>query len=284
MSDDDEDDGTRDQRALKILTQALREVGIEQRNTTNLPLTFFGETVARWQESHGYIEVEFYSSRMFSGNIVCTIGLSSFAERTAQLFPDDAEALKTLVALIQYLKSVVSGILPSTSQNLFARRHNLTRRKLSAQQRKTIKALESELVDSIDVKSIEKKRDWEREFRAETEGRGGSAARLGANERQSLHRQYDDTYKIVKGIKKDYDKLLATFTETHKRSGHKWKQWHVFWNKYATELYGQQPEFLALFAEQDKPSASEIVYRWLARQKGHEVSYLKRLVYKSRRS
>jgi peroxiredoxin len=96
------------------------------------------------------------------------MGLTWFAERTTQLFPDDAEALETLVALIQYLKSVVSGILPSTSQNLFARRHNLTKRRLSAEQRKTIKAYEAELIGSIDPKSIEKKRDWEREFRAET--------------------------------------------------------------------------------------------------------------------
>lgn len=280
MSEDDE----REQRALELLTQALQEAGIEERNTTNIPLTFFGETVARWEKSHNHIEVEFYSSRMFSGNIVCRIGLTSFAERTTQLFPDDAEALETLVALIQYLKSVVSRILPSTSQNLFTRRHNLTKRKLSAEQRKTIKDYESELIASIDPKFIEKKRDWEREFRAETDGRGGSATRLGANERQSLHRQYDDAYKIVKGIKKDYDKVLATFTETHKRGGHKWEQWQEFWSKYATELYGQATEFLALFAEQDQPSASEITYRWLARQKGHEVSYLKRLVYKSRKN
>jgi Tfp pilus assembly protein PilW len=46
MSEDDE----RKQRALELLTQALQEAGIEERNATNIPLTFFGETAARWKK------------------------------------------------------------------------------------------------------------------------------------------------------------------------------------------------------------------------------------------
>lgn len=279
------EDNEHKERALKLLTQALQEAGIEERNSQRL--TFFGKTDVYYRtESNNYIEVEFYSVQMFTGHMRCTLGLRHLSEETARMFPNDAEAVATLVAMLNYLKNVTSGILTATAHKLFERRRNITFKSLSAYQRKNIRDAEREfqasILASIDDSYVEKQRDWEKEFRG-IEGRGGSAPKLGASDRRSLHKQYDDVHRLAKPIKKAYNTTFKSFAASRRQTGYNWSDWQEFWIKYAGELYDRETEFLVLFASQDNPSASEIAYRWLAAKTGHTVAYLRRLVTAARK-
>lgn len=280
------DDKEHEQRALKLILQALREAGIDERDSPRyMP---FGNTDAYYRkDKYNNVEVEFSSVKMFSGDIRCTLGLNYLSQETARLFPNDAEALATLVAMLNYLKDVASGILPNTAHKLFERRRNLTFKSLSAYQRKNIRAVEREfqssLLASVDHRYVEKQRDWEKEFRAVKEGRGGSGAKLGTSERRSLPQQYDEIRKVAKLIKKAYNATFKSFEAGRQRRGYQWSDWREFWTRYAGDLFGGDSEFLLLFSDKDNPSASEVAYRWLAASTGHKVAYLKRLITAARK-
>ncbi|MCA1612993.1 MAG: hypothetical protein LC800_02325 [Acidobacteria bacterium] len=118
-----------------------------------------------------------------------------------------------------------------------------------------------------------------------TRGRGGSQPKLHMDELQALHVRYDDLYKRAKRIKRHYDEVLAQFTESRGRQGFKHRTWQQFWSTHAAAMYADEDtEFLALFAQVSKPSASEVAYTRLSKQTGHKRSYIERLVRDSRRS
>jgi|SRR5215213_1134232 len=279
------DDKEHEQRALKLILQALQEAGIDERDSPSyMP---FGNTDAYYRkDKYNNVQVEFSQVKMFSGDLRCTLGLNYLSQETARLFPDDAEALATLIAMLNYLKDVASKILPDTAQKLFQRRRNFTFKSLSAYQRKNIRAAERELraslLASVDHRYVQKQRDWEKEFRA-VEGRGGSGAKLRASDRRSLPGQYDDIHKTAKPIKKAYRATFKTFEASRQRKGYQWSEWQEFWIKYAVDLFGGDTDFLSLFCEKDSPSASEVAYRWLAAKTGYKVAYLSRLITAARK-
>lgn len=274
------DDRVHEQRALKLLIQALKTAEIEERDRPRLLL--FGRGDAFYHVRNNCVEVEFHSSKMLIGHVHCTLGLRFLSERTCYLFPDDDEALEALVVMLHYLRHTTDRLLDRTSQNLFARSQNIGMNRLSAPERKKLremrKLLESELLTLPAVRDKEQPIDWEKEFRAEKQGRGGSGAKLSVSQRETLHKRYDDIREAAKPIKQTYRASLKTFNENRQRKGYKWKEWQELWAKLASGLYDYHADFLNLFASEDSPSASEVAYRWLAVETEHSVGYLKNLI------
>ncbi|HSE17252.1 MAG TPA: hypothetical protein VLB46_09360 [Pyrinomonadaceae bacterium] len=274
------DERDQEQRALKLLIQALKTAGIEERDQPRLLL--FGRGDAFYHVRNNSVEVEIYSTRMFIGDLHCTFRLRLLTERTCYLFPDDDEALETMVVMLNYLRARLDGLLDKTSHNVFARSQNIGLNRLSAPDRKRLREmreqLESELLALPAVQDREKPIDWEKEFRAEKQGRGGSSAKLSATQRESLHKRYDAIREGAKPIRQTYRANLKTFEQSRQRKGYKWEEWQDVWAKLASELYEFDADFLNLFASKDNPSASEIAYRWLAVETGHTVGYLKNLI------
>lgn len=128
-------------------------------------------------------------------------------------------------------------------------------------------------------------RDLEKEIKRMlgTRKRGGSRSKLDANRLQVIHVHYDTVHQLAKPVKKHCDAMLKEFEQSRGRRGYTQQEWREFWKKHAYELYGYPAEFLALFAELEKPSASEVAYAWIARGSGHAVNYTKRLVLASRK-
>lgn len=118
-----------------------------------------------------------------------------------------------------------------------------------------------------------------------TKRRGGSAGKLTDEIRTSLYEYYDDIHLMAKAIKKDYNDTFKKFEKSRHQSGYKFEEWQQFWINHATALYRDyDKDFLASFAEQEHPSASEITYRWLSHRTGGKRSYVESLVKKTRKA
>src|SRR5207245_718350 len=101
--------------------------------------------------------------------------------------------------------------------------------------------------------------------RLKIRGRGGKTSTLAPDVRSSLHDTYDSTYKSAKTIKKHHDSLYRTFLSQK----HRTNRWREFWVKHAEQVFEDQPkEFLELFSEAGRPSASDVAYDWVSRQTG----------------
>jgi len=273
------------ERSERLLLQALEKSDIEEASETNqLPPLLGGTTVVYWRKTaNDDIEIVLNSSHWFAGSLKCSITLGNLADSAIRYFPNDADAVSTLVEVLAYLRGNVSLLLPETRQGIFLRRYNLAISKIAM---KDLAEAQLELVESIItpqmIEATARFTEMNKRLRAEPK-RGGSKARLEHRQRQSLHEQYDEVQQIAKPVRKSYVTTFNIFETTHSRSGYNWEQWQEFWIKYATELHGHEAEFLLLFAERDNPSASEIAYRWLAAQTGHTRSYVETLVIRSRK-
>ncbi len=267
-------------RALTLLAQALQQSDIQERNEENQFPRLFGPTVAYWESPYeGEIKVTFSTAYWGSGSLRCSISLTELAVYAANLFSDDdAKVVKALADLLEYLRTTLSLLLPTASQDLLARSVNL----VIQPHHELLKGARSLLLDPM-ISSLENRvKETAKRLRAER-GRGGSTARLEPNKRRSLHVQYDEICKIARPIKKDYDATFKRFDESHRRGGSTWEQWQEFWGRYSIDLYRHDAAFLLLFAAPDEPSASEVAYRQLAAQTGHTPSYVETLVLKSRK-
>jgi hypothetical protein len=107
-------------------------------------------------------------------------------------------------------------------------------------------------------------------------------SKLDAKTRQSLHTWYDEIHQGAKVIKKHYEETFVEFEKSHRRTGHTRKEWQEFWANHAQQRYGYEEEFVALFAESGRLSASEVAYTWMAQKTGHTSKYVKRLVMDAR--
>jgi hypothetical protein len=115
-----------------------------------------------------------------------------------------------------------------------------------------------------------------------TRTRGGKTPTIAPDIRASLHLEYQQLYKAAKLIKKHHDSLYQTYIAQHHRTTQ--DVWTGFWLDHAAKVFSDQPkEFLALFAEIDRPSASEASYIWLARSHRRKLSYIKKLVKESKK-
>jgi len=268
------DDQFAPERGQALLVQAFKHCEIPERadNQSPPPSNIY------WESVNSDIRVVFSYYR--AGSVYCSISLNHLATRAAEGFADDQEAIDALIDALKYLESTVSVLLPTTHHKLLRRVFNLkVRRRTSKEQQKGWIALLEQLTPAFS----DSRGEMEKQLAAERDWRGGSEARLKKEERQSLHIQYDEIYETSKVIKRDHDTAFLRFDEAHRRSGYTREQWGEFWVKYASELYGYDPAFLSLFANQDNPSASEVAYRHLSVSTGHTRSYVERLVLESRK-
>lgn len=275
------------ERPERLLLQALKESGIEEANESNqLPPLIGGSTAVYWRRSvNDDIEIVVNSYPWFTGHLKCSVSLSHLADEAIRYFPKDADAIITLIEVLAYLRGNLSLLLPETRQGIFLRSQNLrsrsgTKKGLSEVQLEFIESVISPLM----VEAIARFTEMNKRLRAERKSkRGGSKARLEHRQIASLHDDYDEIQRIARVVRKSYLPMFKTFESTHTRSGYKWEEWQEFWVESAAKLTGHEAEFLLLFAQPDKPSASEIAYKWLAAQTGHTRSYVQTLVIKSRK-
>jgi hypothetical protein len=116
-----------------------------------------------------------------------------------------------------------------------------------------------------------------------TRTRGGKTSALSPDLRQSLHLTYDGLHTTAKTIKKHHDSLYQTFCGQRHRVGR--KEWQGFWIEHATKVFGDQPTgYLELFAEANRPSASEVAYAWVAQSTGLRESYVRKFIKELRKS
>lgn len=266
------DDDAEKARIQRQLIQALEKAHIPERDDTNWLPKLFGGAVSYWQMRAGNVEIVIRSRQFTGGSIECSLHLESLVRDRDQ----DA-----LVDSLIYLRVVISDILPSLSDHLLARSFNVLplsiRRSLKDQAGVDFSAARESILKSRHTEIVSR-------LRAERDSRGGSDPRLTGEDSRTLHLQHEEATQMAKQIKKDYEHTFRTFDENHSRNGYKWEQWQEFWVKYSAELYPRHnPDFLALFASQENPTSREVAYRWLASYLPHEVSYIKKLVTKSRR-
>jgi len=273
--------GTLSERGERLLLQALKQSNIDEPNETNqFPFLLTSETIY-WHRVGDDIEIVFKSAHWFTGRLNCSITLGSFVENTLRHFPKDADAVLTLVDVLAYLQGNLSALTLDASRGIFLRSHNLVYKTLSTEQKLAIAQAEL-IVATLTTEAPDRFTELTKRLRAEP-GRGGSTPRLEHHQRQSLHEQYDQIRQIAGPIRKDYTATLHTFQSSHSRGARTWEEWQEFWRKYASDLYKYDPEFLLLFADQDNPSASEVSYRWLAKQTSYTRSYVERRVLESRK-
>jgi hypothetical protein len=272
-------------RVGSLLLQSLQESGIgEKHSEIDLPSTIRADTFAYWQTiNDDDIEVVFLAAH-WAGQLRCSVSLISLATHAAQIFRDDAKAVSALVDALKYLKTTMFLLLPITTQDMLVRAINL--HPLLKSSKRKIEALRKlrELVQDPMISDFRKRiTRTAKQLRAEKISSGGSETRLSKTERQILHTKYNAIYKIAKEIRTHHNTTLERFDQRHRRSGWNWEDWEEFWGRYAGDLYEHDAEFLLLFANQDRPSASEVAYRRLAAQTEHTRSYVERLVLKARK-
>lgn len=112
-------------------------------------------------------------------------------------------------------------------------------------------------------------------------GRGGSKPRLEHEVRLSLSSRFHTLCLKIKDIKIYYDGERALFERNNQKRGFNSDQWLEHWLAYASERFpNDDAEFLAFFADLDnyESSVPGIAYKQLARETGHAVEYVKKLV------
>lgn len=232
-----------------------------------------------WKErSDGEIELFFSAWHFKAGRFHCSFSLLELANSAIEMMPE-GHALDTLVDILEYLKSIIFTLLPVTFQSLIIRSANLHGATSDPGSRR--------LFDMMQMAYVDRRAAMESKLKAERRRRrGGSEARLPKSTRETLHAQYDTLHNIAREVKKDYNQVLKRFEKERRGKGYPLREWRAYWIKYISEKY--QPEliddFLADFASEDRPSASDIAYIKLSKHTGHSRSYLPQLVTESRKA
>jgi hypothetical protein len=275
-----EDSDAKDPRAL--LVRALQKAGIPQRDT--YPKRRLLQSSCDWEDTDdGDIEITFWTWHYRAGRLTCSIRVFDLASSVINVIPEH-DALNALTDACLYLKEVVLTLLSVTHNNVLARAYNLAAKSLPRSDKASRLSL-SALFEMLTSPYSDSRSASEKRLRAEPKSRrGGSDPRLPSSQRESLHAQYEVHYVRAKRVKRDYNVKLKEFQGRRRARGYTHKEWVDYWMKDAHDYPDEIQEYLALFAEIDNPSASDIAYRILAAQTGHKRSYLERLVAESRKS
>lgn len=271
-----------DARVRSLLLDALAKADIPHRSK-HTPRNPFSSTNFYWEDAPNDVVITYMSNRLGGGRLRCSLDIMELASRAAELFHDDQEATSALVDILDYLKTTISLILPMTHVGMIKRAENLYRRSVKPRSRLTDSAI-SALFEQMTPAFTDSREASEKRLRAERSRRGGSEPKLPEYERKSLHAQYDALHTVAKIIKKDYEAKLKLFAKKRAAKGYSHKEWRDHWIESADIYPDVFKNFVAIFAHEDRPSASDVAYIVLAEQTGHKRSYLPRLIADSRKS
>jgi len=262
------------ERARRLSAQALQEAGVLTYEDSKL-ISIFSGTIVYWQHKGDDIEITFRTWGLFSDRIKVSISFHWISEHVARSFPNDAEAIRMLVAVLDHIKATTSELMPEVFQAMITRRMNRLADSIpeigefwSSKWNKPV---------SLDIDKRRAKRL--KELRGERRQR---KTWLEKTRRAKQHEVYDRLFEIAKSIKPYYDDLHRRYNKEHSQQTVPFEQWQSFWIDHAVQFYEYEKDFLALFADQDEPSASELAYRHMATDTRHSRSYIEKIVRKSR--
>lgn len=122
--------------------------------------------------------------------------------------------------------------------------------------------------------------------RFQKRGRGGSKPRLENEVRLSLNSRFHSLCLKIKEIKNYYNGEHDLFERNTQKRGFNHDQWCKHWLAYASARFpNDDAEFLAFFTDLDnyESSVPGIAYKQLAKETGHTVEYVKKLVGQARK-
>lgn len=274
-------------RALQRLMQAFTDAKIEEETPYNRAAYTLHPMTIRWRksQSEGKVEIVFRKRDILWGDFECIIDMRGFAERSIILFPDDSEGTEALVAVIEYLHFLASITLFDASNGFQRRASNYLLQVLSGEQKHGIRKFNDLLLRGPAKALADERTKRANQLANEKERRGGSDAKLKAEEFKILHAQYAELHGIAKSAKKDCGKVFRQFVKAQGAKGFSSALWQKHWKQHLQANYSPQMiyDFLDLLSSLDRPSARQIALHKLSKVTGHATSYLSRLITASRK-
>ena len=115
---------SKSERAQSCLIRALEKADIPELKRDEHILPSFAGTRIYWQGTPDLqIELLLSSAHFGGGRLKCSIHILDIATRTVEVFEDD-DAINALVDALNYLKVIVSTLLPTTHFDLLRRAYN----------------------------------------------------------------------------------------------------------------------------------------------------------------
>lgn len=274
-------------RALKRLMQAFADAKIDEETPYNREAYVMLPMTVRWRKSQpeGKVEIVFRKKDILWGNFECVIDMRGFAERSIILFPDDSEGIEALVAVIDYLQFMASITLFDASNGFQLRASNHLLQGLSAEQKQGMKKFNDLLLRGPAKALLDERTKRTKQLADEKERRGGSEARIKADEFRTLHLQYAALHSIAKSAKKDCGKVFKQFVKVRASKGYSPELWEKHWKQHLETNYSANMiyDFLDLFSSLDRPSARQVALHKLSKATGYAISYLSRQITASRK-
>lgn len=241
-----------------------------------------------WREnSTGDIELVFSRWGLGIGRVECSIEATSMAQRVVDALKTHDAALNALVDVCEYWQAIIFTLLPGTHQHILKRTENMLIARSDYKPNPGWHAL----FEMMQGAFVDSRATMEARLRADPptpptkpKRRGGSKSRLEPEKRNRLYEQYDGVHKLTKKVKREYNLALKSFARKRGARGYNLKTWQAEWTRHCADAYAPQlQELLALFADMNNPSASDVAYTFLAQLMGHSKSYMVTLVTDSRK-
>ncbi|HBB89507.1 MAG TPA: hypothetical protein DC047_18030 [Blastocatellia bacterium] len=184
--------------------QALKEANIEEHGAQHVRRFSCKNTIVYWQPAENRIELV-VDHEDGLGALHCRFSILPIAHLVAQFFLEDTAAIRTLVAVFEYLQGSLSDLLPSITDGIQARNVHLSYPLAPPYEKKVFQFVHSLLGTRFSLWELNHQQR-SKALRGEDTGewRGGSlpALQVSDEQRASISRNYPPLLRHWKNIKK----------------------------------------------------------------------------------